>query len=52
MKKIMKKPLTLTRQTLVNLTPSQLTGIGGGAPPPTQLTICGTGCNNSDFVCH
>jgi hypothetical protein len=52
MKKIMKRSLTLSRQTLVNLTPVQLTRVGGGAVPPTQLTICGTGCNNSDFVCH
>lgn len=52
MKKIMKKSLTLPRETLVHLTPGQLTHVGGGALPPTRVTICGSGCSNSDVVCH
>lgn len=48
------KPLMLAlhAETLVHLTRSQLERVAGGAIPPTQATVCGTGCNNSDFVCH
>lgn len=48
------KPLMLAlhAETLVHLTRSQLERVAGGALPPTQVTLCGTGCNNSDFVCH
>jgi hypothetical protein len=48
------KPLMLAlhAETLVHLTRSQLERVAGGAKPPTQATLCGTGCDNTDFVCH